>query len=557
MLQLIKYCVLLTLILCRETVSQEPLDLLRGVSEEVPLATTALTGHQFGFGSPNRAADHATVAMNSNKDILVAFHTVRDWTFPGELLPPPGDTTYQGGMKQVEVAFFEYDDLAGYDKWNFVETRILGSVEHNPISNLVQPLVKCERPDVIAVGDRFFVVWTRRYSSNSGFPNQENEPASLECAWVEIENNGMTVHGTDSPVAGPGLGYILDAHLPGGSHDFHIRECAGVADAVALNGDDPNLLEVAVVYPHYLSSTSTQPIHRNFELRVVKCEFNVGTKARTKTEYPPLWGSVPFHGAPAPAGVITPGLILPDLAPSTEQRAFWLVHERQKLMSSGGTPSELVPDGRIKLEYYLLEDFQTNPPGEWVQKAAKTFLGTTGSWSWKRRPMISTFAEDTSGQQVVSICFATSQSGENPVDASSNVVYEHWEYEQGSLISPPTYPGISLPLWDDLEFNPSFTLDRPVPVHGRTMPQVQIRRCYFTGTPYGSTSPTKLLHWNPFTVPGTESLVDTDLYNNFTGLRRPAATYKYFPLESIPDYYAATWEKLDENNVKRVYINME
>jgi len=200
---------------------------------KVPIATSALSGSVYGFGSPNRAADHATVAMNSNKDILVAFHTVRDWTLPGELLPPPGSPNYLGGLKQVEIAFFDYDESSSVDKWNHVETRILGGMEHMPISVFSQRIIKCERPDVVAVGDKFFVVWTRRYSSASDFAGQENEPAVLECAWIEIDNGAMVVHGTDSPVAGPGLGFILDSHLPGGSHDFHIRECAGVADAHA------------------------------------------------------------------------------------------------------------------------------------------------------------------------------------------------------------------------------------------------------------------------------------------------------------------------------------
>lgn len=317
------------------------------------------------------------------------------------------------------------------------------------------------------------------------------------------------------------------------------------------------MLEVAVVYPHFLSLQDDPllPTRRKFELRVVNCEFDLTTKARSKTEYPPLWTSISFDGDPAPNGVSSPGLVLPDLAPSDEDRAFWMVHERQKVKPQGiGLPQ--APDGRIKLEYYLLEGRTSTDPGEWMQKASKTFQGSNNLWSWKRRPMISSFP-DGSGQHVVSISFATVNSYDSANDTTSNVVYENWEYEGGSLISPPTYPGIALPIWDPIEFTNTVWLDRPVPLQGRTMAQNVIRRCYLTGNPPSSNHPTSLVHWNPYTTPGTQTLVDSDQNSNFSGIRRPAATYGYFATAAIPDYYAVTWEKLDINDLKRVYIAME
>ncbi|NQU47378.1 MAG: hypothetical protein HQ519_01925 [Planctomycetes bacterium] len=369
----------------------------------------------------------------------------------------------------------------------------------------------------------------------------------------------IKIYGHDGLVSQPGRGFALDAHLPIGGNDFFVRDCAGVADAVALDEDDPDRLEVAVVYPHFVGriENPVNPLQpqRHFDLRIVTCTFNVLTKERTKESgFTPLWSNLHFDGEPAPTNVTSPGLILPDLAPSSEERAFWLVHERQKLKSQG-TNLPLVPDGRIKLEYYKLEDQVIDPPGNWVQKAAKTFQGSSQNWSWKRRPMVSTYVADTD-EHVVSIAFSTVDSMDNPADSSSNVVYEHWEYEGGSLISPPTYPGVAMPIWDPVPVDSGTWLDRPIPLHARTISK-KIRRCYLTGNPHPGTSPTQLVDWNPFTTPGTKTVADSDANSGFTGIRRTAVVYKYDSNAINPDYFAVTWEKLDNNSLKRVYIMME
>jgi len=160
-----------------------------------------------GAGPTDRDADHATVAMNSERDIVVAFQTSRP------------DITGFGNMKQVEFAYYEWQSG---DTWDFVKTEVVGSTGHNPIG-LNQSVVRCERPDIIAVDDKFFIVWTRRYQA-SGDPN---EPAVLECAWidkvapgnVQVLNNGLA----------SGQGVILDMHVPAiGSRKFWVKDCAGV-----------------------------------------------------------------------------------------------------------------------------------------------------------------------------------------------------------------------------------------------------------------------------------------------------------------------------------------
>lgn len=121
----------------------------------VPVAMDG-TGLSQGAGNLLRDADHGTVAMNSNRDIAVAFHSVRD---SSDL--DGANFSWNGEMKQVELAYFEYKNNSGVETWEHLDTVILGSVDYSPLSSSYPvDLVRCERPDVIAVEDKFFVVWT-------------------------------------------------------------------------------------------------------------------------------------------------------------------------------------------------------------------------------------------------------------------------------------------------------------------------------------------------------------------------------------------------------------
>ncbi len=78
-------------------------DIARGFgagSKEVPLATDGYSLPN-GVGPTDRLADHATVAMNENRDIVVAYHSRRD-------------IFGLGGIKlnQVEIAYYEHDDVS-------------------------------------------------------------------------------------------------------------------------------------------------------------------------------------------------------------------------------------------------------------------------------------------------------------------------------------------------------------------------------------------------------------------------------------------------------------
>jgi len=217
-------------------------------SNDVPLATDGY-GLPNGIGATTRGADHATVAINEDRDIAVAYHSSR-----------PAITGAGGAnIKQVELAYYEYQDIGGIETWVYLDTILLGSIDYSPVLGLNQTSVRCERPDVVAVRDKFFVVWTRRYEDSLAplqYPNQSEGPAVIECAWVEKASPQQTYKiqtypdYRDPANPSPGLGYILDSHIVGtGLRDLLTKECLGVADAVPLS-DDNDEYKVAVVYPH-------------------------------------------------------------------------------------------------------------------------------------------------------------------------------------------------------------------------------------------------------------------------------------------------------------------
>ena len=512
--------------------------------DEVPLATVAPPNSVYGVGLPDRDADHATVAINSNRDIVIAFHSKRE---EGANDLPPQDTPgklWGGTMKQVELAYYKYTPSGGVDAWQHLGTKVIGGVEKSPILILFQKLVKCEKPDVIAVGDKFFVVWTRRYHNDARWPSQAGQPAVLECAWVEESGNDFFVTGIQ------GIGFPIDSHIPGTFADnwFEVKECGGVVDAVALyDPAKPNKCEVAVVYPHQTLFSSGGDLKRKFDLRVATCRLMGSTISVTK--YDSLYENVPFNGAPAPAGEPSPGLVLPDLAPSNEKDAFWVVHERQKMIP---TTTSIEPDGRIRLEYFQLLD------GAWESQGSKLFKSPTSGAPlyWRRRPTISSYPKGTT-EQIVSVAFGQVNSYPRTGDISANVIYEHWEHENGSLISPPTIP---IPMvtanWPNV---PTIWDDRPLPLQGRLDPLTW--RCYSTRS---STSPTlpdsppaDLMGFNP-TYPGTFDFLDgNNVY--YRGIRRPAADYFFddTPGAIDPDYFVVTWEKGSTSGKKSVYIGID
>ncbi len=514
----------------------------------VPVAADGAAFSQ-GAGDPGRDSDHGTVAMNNDRDVVVAFHTVRE----NDLITP---FVYAGELKQVELAYFEYRESAGVGAWVHIDTGILGSIDWSPLSIGTVSLVRCERPDVVAVDDKFFVVWTRRYDRDTpgvGDPG-DNEPAVLECAWVgkNAGSTGLDVYA--DPAGNDGLGYSLDFHI-GGPTAFEIRECAGVADAVVLSDPlHPNHpYNVAVVYPHQKEFARDTGNKRKFDLRVVTCSLDTSqpTPVISKTTYNPIALDLAFNGDPAPGGIPSPGLVLPDLAPSKEDNAFWLAYEeqveREITPSSTGVPED-VAEGKIRLKYMTLSG------GQWSPEATKTFKTPGGgpNYNWRRRPMISSYPDEPN-HHLVSISYGTANSNPDIGDDSTNIFYEQWEYLNGGLSSPPSLPSPLTVDWPNLD---TAWDDRPAPLMGRASPF--IRRCYATRIDDPAFPQRRdLFEFDPV-YPSTLKIIDSDT-DVISSVSRPAAAFLHFPGAVNPDYFAVTWEKRVDppDNILRVFLTIQ
>lgn len=411
--------------------------------------------------------------MNDSGHVLVAYHSTRE--------------DFNPNLKQVELAFFEYDSVS--DDWTLEEQVLIGDVDPSPLISLYNQVdVKCERPDVVSVGDRIFVVWTRRYDRTVDW----REPAVLECAWLEWNGTALDIHG----IGANGEGFPLD-------FDYKVRECAGVPDAVVLKqpaGGDPT---VGVVYPRqtdfsYDDATGLEDHTRLFELALVACSID---SLGQVTSQPPLVlpNTVVYDGSDGGAA----GLVLPDLAPSSEENAFWLTYEGQQIVGADTM-------GVVRLEYWSLN-------GTGVPEFAKTFktVMATGSVI-RRRPMFSSLP-GASPVEMVSIAFNKTSPG-----SDSDVVYELWQYDTNSFQKVP------VPFGHQFN-NTGFNEGKPAPLHGPHSPYT--RRCYFkrSGTGGGSDG----LYYYDLNS-DTESVVAPS-----DSAARPAVS---FGTPNSMDSVAVTWE---------------
>jgi hypothetical protein len=454
--------------------AQAPIVAQRNQAIEVPLPSDSVGGP---WGPAGRMADHATVAINSDKDIFVAYHTDRDDADPGKFL------------KQVEGALFEYDLVT--DSWTLGLQVRLGDVDPDPL--VLQSPVKCERPDVIAVGDMFFVVWTRRYEF---VPTDPNQPAVLECAWIKKDSSGTyQVH--DSGTAG--LGIELD-------RNYHIRECSGVPDAVFLShvGND---WTVGVVYPDQTKFSDAVPLgERLFNLKMATCTINVQTNAVSKSKFTgPLKTGVKFHGGSGDSA----GLVLPDLSPGAVTNRFILAYEEQ--LGAG--------NGRIRLQTWDLD-----ASGLSATEGETHTFGGPSSQVPRRRPNVSSHPESAGGLDVVSIAFSQPSAA-----GDGDVIHQLWSFAFGSL-QIPWPPGFG---W----FNDATDDIKPVPVHGQKgATQLQDFRRVLVER---NASPCSITEYDPMT--NTYATIGASSF----GAGRPAASYRYDAGAASPHYLAITWEQKD------------
>ncbi len=482
--------ILTTLTLAAFTSAAAPQLLDRGIAFGIPL-NYGVDANGVDWGPQFRQADHATVAINDQRDILVAFHSSRD--------------DYNPDLKQVEIAYFQYNSASG--NWSLLDRRLVGDVKYSPLAPLyAQIQVMCERPDVIAVGDRFFVVWTRIYDRAVDFPNQVNEPSVLECAWIQRVGTTVNVHNNS---LGAGQGVILDGN-------YYSRECAGVPDAVVLDAPAGGPWKVGVVYPTQTDFGDIDPItslppgdnDRLCNLRLATCTIDVNNVISPPTVVT-LRSGIPFDGDTAPLNMESAGLILPDCAPTSQPNQFWLAYEEQ--LNPGGP----LPDGKIRLEYWELLS-----TGSWNLAASKTFSSGAGPVV-RRRPNVSAFPQTGSGFEYVSLAFSKSVANND-----GDVVYEQWKYSGSGLVREewPLETGFENSTDDEI---------RPVPLHGRTSPFT--RRCYVDFEDHAG----GLCEIRMYNVVND---LTTTLQSSLDGLGRPAVAYQ-FHAPATSDFFALVWEQ--------------
>ena len=219
----------------------------------------------------------------------------------------------------------------------------------------------------------------------------------------------------------PGRGFELDIHVPTIS-DFFGRECKVTPDAVVLI-DPTDEFKVAVAYSHQTDFAGTTPgdTTRSCEVRMVTCTFDpnaTGYPITHVASFPALQQNVQFDGVNP-----STGFILPDLAPSGEENAFWMVTEAQEV----SPPPASLNNGAIRLGYWKLQS------GNWVNQASRTYSSPPSDPYLRRRPMISAYPEGT-GEQVVAVTFSKVdndvQTGDDP---SAQVITNTHSYQNGGL----------------------------------------------------------------------------------------------------------------------------
>lgn len=468
---------------------------------ELPLQVDGPTGRW----GPDRDADHATVAMNSRGDILVAYHADRH-DFPGVNYP----------LKQVEAAIFRFHSHSR--TWSLAQQELLGGVEQSPLYAIhPQDLVRCERPDVIAVGGDFAVFWTRRYDRS--LPGQWREPAVLECAWLRWNGAGYTVETVGGP---PGLGIVLD-------DAFDVRECGGVADAAVLrSGSGAGDAAVAVVYAHQTDfgddpqSIPPRDGTRRADLRIATLVREPSGTFQIVAQPVPLIADAVYDGDPSPGGGPFPALYLPDIASGADPASLWLGFQEQEAPTSGG-----VPHGRVVLVH------SRRDAGGWSVVAAQRF-GDPQVPAWRHRMSLDSDPATASGQQRVSLAYVEMTTLGDP-----DVRFEEWKYDESSGLTQANWRS------GNRFTNSLLPHDQPVVIHRDGLSRV--RRCYATET--GNINRIRRYDETDDTF--------TTLTAGQPEAQRPSVDLQHISVAGI-DAVAVTWEGREPGSAKlRLYLGVD
>lgn len=203
---------------------------------------TALTQSYFAIGTD--PLDHATVAMNDAGDVFI--------TWQGEDI--------SSGNFFVEGLYIPRN--GGNDEWSMPTSQdddyhiLLGDPNQDPLSLSVS--TNCKKPDVVAVGDNFIVVWSRQSVGYPGFDR-------LESAFIEISGDKIDEINGDVPSNYDGVGDTVANYLDQGNSGL-------MPDLVTLGTD-----HAAVVFVNHTDLWGTEDQFRDFEICVADLDYSGGS----------------------------------------------------------------------------------------------------------------------------------------------------------------------------------------------------------------------------------------------------------------------------------------
>lgn len=253
------------------------------------LAPLAAQGSGLGYGqlfelpTLSDECDHATVAVNAARDLLVCWQSVV--YLPN---PVPGEPDLRA--RQIEIAYFPWLEQRG--RWG---TPVLGGPGHAIAGDPAVDFFgsgadSCRKPDVLALGDGSFVVlWARTEAA---------VPVSSRLEAVRVTPSGVSDFVLDAPA--PGLGYEIDTDLRSG-------EAGAMVDGTGFPGSD---LRAAAVYG---ADEVLQGTEREYSLRLALMDWaTLPPAVQVETAFSGIpWDESPGFGTP-PGGLVLADTVADD-----------------------------------------------------------------------------------------------------------------------------------------------------------------------------------------------------------------------------------------------------
>jgi hypothetical protein len=291
-------------------------------------------------------ADHSITAVNDAGDILVVWAST---------VYPPGHALEN--KYRVEGAFLR---RLNRFQWALYPTVTLGESETALLPGGISIYPdgdKCNKPDVVAVGNHFVAAWQR--IEENGTANGQ-----LECAYIEVPASGNAIVNLADP---SGIGYVLDSTMDP-------RTAGGMVDLAADRGSGSNQ-----VVASYFSRTGRLVLNvgNAFDFDVLGVAFEFAGSGAPPTIQPiqTLASGIAYDdfNASDPNG----GRGLPDMVFDSFGNLVISFEEFRR----GDRVSSTTPDqGQIHLRRYSID-----ASGAMSQINAQTLIGS-GSTFAQRRP---------------------------------------------------------------------------------------------------------------------------------------------------------------------------